>query len=198
MNENKKHPVDRRVRKTRKLLKQGLISLLRKKSIHDITIKELVELVDINRGTFYLHCKDLNDLLHQIEDEMMQELTSIFEVYSVGELQTQNYPLFVELLQYIEDNADLCLLLLTRNDDMAFFNKLKKNIEQNCFETFHQLYSHANPFLYAVFAAYAVSGSIGVIQLWLETGHKESIETVALTLTKIMEHGIDFFDLATP
>lgn len=197
MNEIKKHPVDRRVRKTRKLLRQGLISLLMEKSIHEITIKELVELVDINRGTFYLHCRDLNDLLHQIEDEMMCELTNILEVNNVGELQRQNYPFFIELLKYIEDNADLCLLLLTKTDDRAFFNKLKKTIERDCFDTFSQLFCHADSFSFESFSAFAVSGSIGVIQLWLEKGHKESIETVAETLTKILEHGVSFFDLSS-
>ncbi|MBF4692586.1 TetR/AcrR family transcriptional regulator [Fusibacter ferrireducens] len=195
MNEIKKHPVDRRVRKTRHLLRQGLISLLMKKSIHEITIKELVELVDINRGTFYLHCKDLNDLLHQIEDEMMQELTTMLETNNVGELQKQSYPFFIELLRYIEDNADLCLLLLTKTEDRAFFNKLKRTIEKDCFNTFSQLYRHSDAFSYETFSAFTVSGSIGVIQLWLENGHKESIETVATTLTKILEHGAKFFEL---
>ncbi len=197
VNEIKKHPVDRRVRKTKQLLKQGLITLLMEKSIHKITIKELVELVDINRGTFYLHCKDLNDLLHQIEDEMMCELTSILEINNVDELRTQIYPFVLQLLKYIEDNADLCLLLLTKTDDRAFFNKLKKTIEKDCFDTFSQLYSHSNSFSYETFSAFAVSGAIGAIQLWLETGHKESVETVAEILTNILEHGISFFELST-
>ena len=43
---------DRRVRKTRGQLRQGLVRLMREKSIQDITVKELCEECDINRGTF--------------------------------------------------------------------------------------------------------------------------------------------------
>ena len=50
---------DRRVRKTRALLRQGLIGLMREKSVQDITVKELCEACDINRGTFYLHYTDV-------------------------------------------------------------------------------------------------------------------------------------------
>ena len=44
---------DRRVRKTKKLLRQGLAKLMENKSINEITVKELVDEVDINRSTFY-------------------------------------------------------------------------------------------------------------------------------------------------
>ena len=47
--------MDRRVRKTRALLLQGLVKMMETHDIQDISVKELTELVDINRGTFYLH-----------------------------------------------------------------------------------------------------------------------------------------------
>ena len=55
--------VDRRVIKTRRQLKKGLAALMKEKSVNQITVKELVEEVDINRSTFYLHFKDIQDLL---------------------------------------------------------------------------------------------------------------------------------------
>ena len=39
---------DRRVRKTKSQLKTGLAQLMREKSIREITVKELVDAVDIN------------------------------------------------------------------------------------------------------------------------------------------------------
>ena len=42
---------DRRVRKTKALLQQGLIRLMREKDVKDISVKELSDLADINRGT---------------------------------------------------------------------------------------------------------------------------------------------------
>ena len=42
--------IDRRIRKTRKQLKDCLISLLKTKRIQDITVRELTEMADLNRG----------------------------------------------------------------------------------------------------------------------------------------------------
>ena len=50
---------DRRIRKTKTQLRAGLAKLMQTKSLKEITVKELVEEVDINRSTFYLHYTDL-------------------------------------------------------------------------------------------------------------------------------------------
>lgn len=55
----KEEILDRRVRKTRRQLKECLTRLLKGKKIQDITVRELAEMADINRGTFYLHYKDV-------------------------------------------------------------------------------------------------------------------------------------------
>lgn len=55
--------MDRRVRKTRESLITALITLLEKKNINEISVRELSELADINLGTFYLHYKDPYDML---------------------------------------------------------------------------------------------------------------------------------------
>ena len=58
---------DRRVRKTKNQLRTGLARLMKKKNIGQITVKELVDDVDINRSTFYLHYSDIPSLLKEKE-----------------------------------------------------------------------------------------------------------------------------------
>ena len=54
---------DRRVRRTKALLLQGLMQLMETKDVKDISVKELSDLADINRGTFYLHYSDVYSAL---------------------------------------------------------------------------------------------------------------------------------------
>ena len=81
--------LDSRVRRTKRLLRQGLTELLREKSIKKITVRELSERIDINRGTFYLHYKDIYDLVDQIEKELFDEFEKILESYSIADLKTR-------------------------------------------------------------------------------------------------------------
>ena len=45
------------------------------KSIKEITVKELVDKVDINRSTFYLHYSDIYQMLQKIEEEALENIT---------------------------------------------------------------------------------------------------------------------------
>ena len=69
--------VDRRVRKTKRQLRLALMKLMADKSIKDISVRELAAIADINRGTFYIHYKGVNDLLLHLEDEMAERLSEL-------------------------------------------------------------------------------------------------------------------------
>ena len=69
-----KEKTDRRIRKTKAQLRAGLAKLMQEKSIKEITVKELVEEVDINRSTFYLHYTDIFNMLSTIEEELLEEI----------------------------------------------------------------------------------------------------------------------------
>ena len=57
---------DRRTKRTKLLLKNAFTELLSMKTLNEISVKELCELADINRGTFCLHYQDIYDLLASI------------------------------------------------------------------------------------------------------------------------------------
>ena len=67
---------DRRVRRTRMRLQQAMLELLKEKDARSITVRELTQRADVNRGTFYAHYKDVFDLLDQMEQDLFQRLTS--------------------------------------------------------------------------------------------------------------------------
>ena len=79
---------DRRVRRTKKLLTQALTQLLQQKQVNEITVKELTDLADMNRGTFYLYYKDIFDMLEKIEDELFENLNGIIDLPENTEVHT--------------------------------------------------------------------------------------------------------------
>ena len=70
---------DRRVRKTKTRLLNCLTELMKEKEVKDISVKELSDLADINRGTFYLHYRDVYDMLNKVEDELFSEFNEILD-----------------------------------------------------------------------------------------------------------------------
>ena len=88
-------------------------------------MKELCEECDINRGTFYLHYTDVYQLLHSIEDELLVEFERVLDgltAQSVLAAATPS-PAMCSMFELLADNADMCLVLLCHNGDMALSGK---------------------------------------------------------------------------
>ena len=70
---------DRRIRYTKQVIKDTLLQLLEKNHFAKITVTELCRRAEINRGTFYLHYYDMNDVLDDILDDMLSDTSSVME-----------------------------------------------------------------------------------------------------------------------
>lgn len=66
--------VDRRILKTQEALRKAVIELMADKNFDDITIQDIADQANLNRGTIYLHYQDKYDLLNQIMEAHIQEL----------------------------------------------------------------------------------------------------------------------------
>jgi AcrR family transcriptional regulator len=54
---------DRRIRRTRDLLEQSLLSLIKEKPFDSISVQDIADRANIGRATFYLHYQNKEDLL---------------------------------------------------------------------------------------------------------------------------------------
>ena len=72
--ENKKE--SGRVRMTKQMLRRAFTQLLMEKPIQNITVRELCEKAQVNRGTFYVHYSDIYALMEAIEEQMVAELAA--------------------------------------------------------------------------------------------------------------------------
>lgn len=57
---------NQRTRLTKRLLREGLLELLRDKPVEHITVKELCELAELNRSTFYAYYNDVPALYQEM------------------------------------------------------------------------------------------------------------------------------------
>jgi|ADurb_Val_03_Slu_FD_contig_41_1157188_length_886_multi_3_in_0_out_0_1 AcrR family transcriptional regulator len=187
--------VDRRVRKTKKNLKESLATLLLEKNINDITVQELVNRADINRGTFYLHYRDIYDMLSQIEAEMLEELDDISRLFPVQQPKESPGPYISAMFQYIADNQTFCKMLLGPYGDMAFVEKLKTLVKEKCLRSLMETWPASETQRYEYFASYAVAGCIGLLQTWMDTGMKESPQELAKVAEGMINNGIDYLNL---
>ena len=110
---SKMNEKDRRVKRTKKLLKDSLAELLLKKNIHSITVRELADHADISRGAFYSHYDDIFDIFEQMQSDWLAEIRDLMK-----EDPTHTYyETFDKLLDYVRDNASTCRVFMCKGSD---------------------------------------------------------------------------------
>lgn len=157
---------DRRVRRTKSLLTKGLMQLMEEKDIRDITVRELSDLADINRGTFYLHYKDIYELLEKIEDELFTEFNDILNRHLTGDFQSLTpRAIFEDIFSFLEKHREEAKVMVGSHGDPAFVNRLKNLVKEHM-DSIADLQGGAYEYEYA--EAFIVSGCTGVIETWLK------------------------------
>ncbi len=66
--------MDLRDMKTRRAITNAFLQLRKHKPLERITIKELAQLAEISKATFYLHYKDIYDLSQQLQNEVIENV----------------------------------------------------------------------------------------------------------------------------
>ena len=188
-------PVDRRVRKTRRQLRECLITLLKEKKVQDITVRELTDMADLNRGTFYLHYKDVLDLLEKTEAELQEDFNQLVCKHDAVDLKQRPSVIFNEIYSLVYDNADLIEILLGENGDLNFVNRLKQLIREKCLKDWMEVFRSGNAAAFDAFFSFIVSGCIGLVQYWLQTGLKETPEQMAKLTEHIITKGIGVLEI---
>ena len=177
-NETPQKKEDRRVRRTKKLLTQALTQLLQEKQINEITVKELTDLADMNRGTFYLYYKDIFDMLEIIEDGLFEALDEIVSLHEHDDVSHQTTPILLDLFRFIEENQEMCRVLLSPHGDMNFLHRLNQVVREKCL----QMWPNEEEKKDATFEyhySFVVYGCVGVFRAWLNGNCQEPAEKMA-------------------
>lgn len=188
---------DRRIRKTETQLVKGLTKLMKDKSIKDITVKELADEVDINRSTFYLHYKDIYDMVETIENNLVSGFISTLNELSKNRITKSTLMDFLlDTYNIIYSNSDICAVLLSKNGDIGFQKKIADIIYQKTHDIIKNLMTNtSNENEIKVATCYFVSGIIGIIETWLQDISLDTPEHMAEISCKLIENGIYAFNI---
>lgn len=171
--------MDRRVRRSRMLLKNSLVSWLEEKPFQDITIKDVSERADLNRGTFYLHYEDTYDLLMDLEQDVLDGFQELFDSHTAARPVKDLTPLLTPVIHYVVENESICRTLFESSVSDSFLLKFKALLHLNAHKLVKDLYPTFPEASFERGFDFAISGFIGMLRSWLDQGMPQSIEEIA-------------------
>ena len=131
---------DARVRYTRKILKESLLTLMKEKPVNKISVKEVCALAELNRATFYAHYSDCYDLLSSIE----QELVNAFEK-SLRDSKILGVSALIEGIDtMVEQHEDACRELIFKGASPSVLRRMVDVAREPSIASWKQQLHHAS------------------------------------------------------
>nr|WP_096155569.1 TetR-like C-terminal domain-containing protein [Bacillus sp. FJAT-45066] len=183
--------MDRRKKYTRMVLKESLMTLMKEKPVSSITVKELCELADINRSTFYSHYTDQFDLLFKIEEEIIDDMNKTLGQYNYAK-EEEALQMTEKMLEYVAENKDICHTLFSEHGDPSFQKRVMFIAHQFTVKNWmssNTIEKETSEYI----SMFVVSGSIHVIKSWLDNGMDKSPKEMADLMIKLTNKGLGSF-----
>jgi AcrR family transcriptional regulator len=180
---NDKH--DRRSQRTRHLLSEAFVQLMREKGYSAITVHDLIERANIGRSTFYSHYRDKDDLF-------VHELDRVIEALSHRIPQEEELPYFpsLGLFRHVGEEVELYKALVWTPGIDLLIKHLQKSLSSRIEQG---LQKSAKDFdIPLPILANSIAGSfLTLLKWWLENKMTYSPEEMDAMFRRLTIEGIE-------
>lgn len=157
--------MDRRIQKSKDAIIEAFIDLMTEKDFDQITINEIADRANVNRGTVYLHYTDKYDLLEQCIETNLNQL---FESCSPGGPSDDfsNRASLLRTFEYLEQHTSFYSSMLTNKGIPAFRNRLLtlalKSLDKQI-----DISGINNGVNKEILVQFLASGVVGLLEWWI-------------------------------
>ncbi len=154
--------MDRRIQKSKQAIMETFVTLVQEKDLENITIGEIAEKANVNRGTIYLHFTDKYDLRDKCLDYYLMQLTEACIQDHREELASKSS--IVRIFDHLEANYKFYSSMLSNKESPVFRKRLKAIFKDGLINHLNLSEEKANK---EITVEFLVSAGVGVIEWWI-------------------------------
>lgn len=178
--------VDRRILKSQESMKKAVIELMTEKNFDDITIQDIADRANINRGTIYLHYQDKFDLLDKLIEAHINELREMGDWACKLDWSNALLPFF----EYFEKNYLFFSTMLASKGAPSFRNRLIDFVMIGFKEEIDKESGRNTDLNEDVMLQYAGTAYVGVIEWWIRNGMPYSPKVIAKQVGALLDRSL--------
>ena len=165
---------DRRVERTRKLIREAMVSLMLQKPYEKITVQDIIDRADIGRSTFYAHYQDKNDLLLRGVAEIAygEDMAAAVaeDVEKLSQAETELTISTARIFSHVQENRRIHEVMFRRTKENPVVEQGIAFLEANIAAQLERLLEEGQePSVpLPVLAKYLTGGLISLFEWWIE------------------------------
>jgi AcrR family transcriptional regulator len=163
---------DRRVRRTRKLLRDALVALTLERGYGGVKVEDITERADVGRATFYTHYPDKDALLTQIVAELIEDLHERLRPLVTASSTGFTGKPVLEMFRHAAEERDVYRVILRGEGDgkaLRMFMDERSTAAARVFRARAEFHGVTPRMSVDVLARAWTGEQIAVLQWWLES-----------------------------
>lgn len=186
--------IDRRVRRTRELLRSALTSLILENGYERVTVQDICDRADVGRSTFYAHFRDKEELLLSGFDDLRKELRGAFADHerrtAAGDTSSGAWAALA-VIQHVAEYRAVSSMLGSRGSAVAIA-RLRRLLSELLRDHLQMQLDPATrtQVPMEVTVQFAVASLLGLIDWWLDHDRPYSPEQLEELYRRLAEPGI--------
>ncbi len=172
--------------RSRKMIRQAFVELLKEKELEKITVTDVVTRADINRGTFYGHYMDTRAVIEQIENEIIEKMLEFLSEFRFQNFFRDPLPLLLKISKYLEEDIEFYRILINSNGSEQFLRKLKDNFVQHMQTDTDIPEDMKQSPAFLIRCHFFAGGLVNLYQVWFRGEMNGSLNEISLELSQII------------
>lgn len=172
--------------RSRRLIRQAFMELLKEKSLEKITVTDIVKLADINRSTFYAHYPDVMGVIEEIQEEIVEYTKRFMEDVDFSDFFENPLPHLNNIVKLAGDNVELYRLLGSSALGEKKLEDLKNILIQQTLKTVDAPEEYKSSFEFEFATRFFMGGVVDVYAQWIRGGFDCSLDEITEQLAKMI------------
>ncbi len=181
---------NRRVKYTKEIIKSEFFKLMTVKPIDKITVREVCENADINRGTFYRYYTDLYELYQITTEETLQKAYEcVIELAESSENDIKKT--LIGVCHVVKSNKEFCEFSVSPNSGNAkIVERWIDKFLPLCILQWNDLFKNYTPEQLTIIYELISAGIIAALKHWISDNFKETEEELVTFILNFYLFGI--------
>lgn len=179
--------MDRRTLYTRMVIKDALLELLKEKAFSAITVTDICRVAEINRGTLYLHYKNISEIVDELFDDALKNIDGVYASVTQEEMQdcSCGYPLCL----FLRKSAKYQPLFFSSELRAAAIERMVKSNEEEFIGSLRRQTGQSDESLRALLS-FQLNGCFSVCQQMIDLPD-DKWDTIRFIIDQALKHGYE-------
>ena len=179
--------------RSRRLIREAFLELLRRKPYEKITVTDIVTAADINRSTFYAHYPDVRGLVEEIVGEVIDHSVALADRMDMRVFLEDPMPFLQELTSYSTRNQELYELLIRSDFAQRQMEQLKKTLVESATRS-PAIPEHIRTSMdFRIHISFFIGGILTLYVMWLQGDLDCSIEDITKQLSQVIQNNAKLY-----